>query len=142
MADIVVIDDEIAIRDLLCGVLEDAGHAVTGYSNGRAGIEHLKRERVDLLVTDIFMPEMEGLETIRRARAIEPELPIIAISGGWSYGGDYLWVAQQFGALETLKKPFLTRDLLAKVDALLGHDAVGAAGVLPRLSSRPFAAPR
>ena len=128
MATVVIIDDELAIRRLLCGVLEGAGHAVTGYSNGRPGIEHLEHNRVDLLVTDIFMPEMEGLETIRRARAIRPDLPIIAISGGWSYGGDYLWVAREFGATETLQKPFPASALLAKADRILGRqDAVQAA---------------
>lgn len=119
MADIVIADDEPALRRVLCRVLERAGHDVTGHPNGRAAIEHLGRHPADLLITDIFMPEMEGLETIRRARAIRPGMPIIAISGGGCCGANYLWVAELFGAVATLEKPFSAGALLARVAQIL-----------------------
>ena len=85
MAKIVVIDDEPGILRIACLALEAAGHAVVAYPDGRGGIEHIKREPPDLLITDIFMPEMEGLETIRLARGLRSEMPIIAMSGGAAY---------------------------------------------------------
>ena len=119
MAEIVIVDDEPALRRILCRLLERAGHDVTGYANGRAAIEHLARCPADLLITDIFMPEMEGLETIRRARALRPGMPIIAMSGGGCCGANYLWVAELFGAVATLEKPFSAGALLAAVAQIL-----------------------
>jgi len=72
-----------------------------------------------LLVTDIFMPEMEGLETIRLARDLQSKMPIIAMSGVNFEGGDYLEIAEKFGALATLKKPFRPAELLDLVSRLL-----------------------
>lgn len=121
MARIIVIDDEPGVLEVACGVLEAAGHAVTAHSDGRGGIADIRREPPDLLVTDLFMPEMEGLETIRLARALQPEMPIIAMSGVHFDGGDYLEIAEKFGAFATLKKPFRPRDLVALVAQLLAH---------------------
>jgi two-component system nitrogen regulation response regulator NtrX len=66
MAKILVIDDEPGIRDIICRVLEAAGHEVVAYENGQGAIDHINTAPADLLITDIFMPEVEGLETIRR----------------------------------------------------------------------------
>ena len=119
MAKIVVIDDEPGVLRIACLALEAAGHAVFAYPDGRGGIDHIKRERPDLLITDIFMPEMEGLETIRLARGLRSEMPIIAMSGVYFEGGDYLEIAEKFGAVATLRKPFRPSDLLDLVARLL-----------------------
>src|SRR5437879_2307831 len=112
MAKILVIDDEPGIRDIIGRVLEDSGHEVRSYENGRGAIEQVKSWPADLLITDIFMPEVEGLETIRRIRQIRPDLPIIAISGVDMAGSDYLGIAKKFGAVATLKKPFWPANLV------------------------------
>ena len=119
MAKIVVIDDEPGVLSVARLALEAAGHAVIAYPDGRGGIEYIKSEPADLLITDIFMPEMEGLETIRLARDLRSELPIIAISGVYIEGGDYLEIAEKFGAVATLRKPFRPSDLLDLVTRLL-----------------------
>jgi DNA-binding NtrC family response regulator len=121
MANILVIDDEPAVCDIACDVLERAGHTVASYADGRGGIDHIKRDPPDLLITDIFMPEMEGLETIRLARDLQSEMPIIAMSGVFTEGGDYLVIAEKFGALATLKKPFRPADLVGLVARLLAE---------------------
>jgi CheY-like chemotaxis protein len=119
MARIIVIDDEPGVLRVACLVLEAAGHTVAAYPDGRGGIAHIEREPPDLLITDLFMPEMEGLETIRLARELQAEMPIIAISGVDFAGGDYLEIAEKFGALATLKKPFRPADLVDLVARLL-----------------------
>jgi CheY-like chemotaxis protein len=119
MAKIVVIDDEPAMLRVIRRTLEAAGHQVVAYADGRGGIEYLQNDAPDLLITDIFMPEMEGLETIRRAREINPAMPIIAMSGVSFEGGDYLRIAERFGAVATLKKPFQRSELLKLVTRLL-----------------------
>ena len=119
MAKIFVIDDDPAMRRATGRALAAAGHAVTTYENGRAAIANIAKEAPDLLVTDIFMPDMEGLETIREARARRPDMPIIAMSGFSFEGGDYLGIAEKFGAAASLRKPFRPAELLALVARLL-----------------------
>ena len=86
---------------------------------GAARSRTSRERRPDLLITDIFMPEMEGLETIRQARALQPGLPIIAMSGFSFEERDYLGVAEKFGALASLRKPFRPTELLDLVNRLL-----------------------
>ena len=119
MAKILVIDDDSSMRRLTCRILERAGYEVTGYENGRGGLAHLQRDRPDLVITDIFMPEIEGLETIRRARGSGSNVPILAISGFSSEDADYLKIAEKFGASGSLKKPFRAAELLEIVARLL-----------------------
>jgi DNA-binding response OmpR family regulator len=119
MARIILIDDEPGILRIATLALEAAGYAVVAYTDARDAIEHIKREPPDLLVTDIFMPEMEGLETIREARGVCAEMPIIAMSGVTFDDGDYLQIAEKFGAVATLKKPFLPGGLVDLVARLL-----------------------
>ena len=124
MATIIVVDDEATVRDLLRDSLEEAGHIVADYHDGRGALEQLTREPADVLVTDIFMPEMEGLETIRLAHALRPEMQIIAISGVSLKGADYLYAARHFGAFAALKKPFSPTVLVRLVDELLHQNTV------------------
>ncbi len=81
----------------------------------------MKRESFDLLITDLLMPEKDGIETILEIRRVNETLPILAISGGGKYGarGDLLRMAQRLGATATLQKPFSREQLVAAVDLCL-----------------------
>ena len=118
MADILVIDDDQQMRRLLIRILRRAGHTVHEAADGRAGIAAFKQHRPTLVISDIVMPDMEGIETILALHQEQPGLPIIAISGG----SDplYLRAAKGLGAVAALEKPFTADKLLALVDGLLG----------------------
>ena len=81
MARVLVIDDDSATRSVVCRMVQRGGHAALEARNGREGVQSVNRNRLDLVVTDILMPEQDGVETIRRIRAIDSRLPIIAMSG-------------------------------------------------------------
>lgn len=120
MAHILVIDDDPVLRRVITLALEQAGHTVLRCENGRKAIDFLTRQHADLLITDIVMPEMDGVETVRAARRLKPQLPIVAISGGGSFEPeDYLGIAQAFGANAVLPKPFRPTELIEKVAELL-----------------------
>ena len=115
-----VIDDEPGVREMLGEMLRDAGYEVVTASSG-ASVSRLQREQpADLVITDIFMPDKEGIETILELRATWPNLKIIAISGG---GGDftvnYLAAAEQLGAMRSISKPFSVEQLLSAVRDVL-----------------------
>lgn len=127
MAKILVIDDDDQLRDLLVRVLKRAEHEVRHADNGRSGERECEAFQPDLVVTDIVMPEQEGIETIMSLRRHVPRLPIIAMSGGAMYGsGEYLDIARRLGAA-TLRKPFLPQDLLDAVDQALAAASVDQA---------------
>jgi CheY-like chemotaxis protein len=108
------------LRRVITLALEAAGHSVLRCENGKKAIDFLAHEHADLLITDIIMPEMDGVETVRAALQLQPELPILAISGGGSFDpADYLGMAQAFGATAVLPKPFRPADLVAMVAKLL-----------------------
>ena len=120
MIRILVIDDEPAVRDMMRQTLERAGYEVDDAGDGRQGMVQLRQQPVDLVITDILMPEQEGIETIRMLRKEFPQVKILAISGGGKKGQlDVLPVAQAFGAHCTLAKPFERKDLLDAVSALV-----------------------
>lgn len=120
MAHILVVDDDPVLRQVITLALEGAGHSVLRCENGRKAVEFLSHQAADLLITDIIMPEMDGVETVRAVRRLQPQLPILAISGGGSFDpGDYLGLAQAFGATEVLPKPFLPAQLIERVAKLL-----------------------
>ncbi len=121
MARILVIDDEFGIRRLLCVALEGMGYAVSEASNGREGLAVFAKHPTDLVITDLVMPEKEGIETIRSLRRTHPHLKIIAISGGnRAQAGDNLKMAKNLGANEVLAKPFKIDELAKVVERLLG----------------------
>jgi DNA-binding response OmpR family regulator len=119
MTNVLVIDDDDDVRNFLINLLSRRNYSVTGASNGERGIASLADSDVGLVITDIVMPDMEGLETIKRIREIQPDMPIIAISGGGSSEVDYLKFAQRFGANAVLAKPFDPAELLEIVAELL-----------------------
>jgi DNA-binding response OmpR family regulator len=120
MADILVIDDEAALRRLVARILKGAGHSVREAENGRVGLQLFRELRPALVITDIVMPDQEGIETILELRRDAPSLPILAISGGGGEGA-YLRMATGLGATEALAKPFGADELLAAVAKLLGQ---------------------
>lgn len=130
MALILVVDDDEGLRAMMRGTLELDGHDVVEAEDGRRGVELLHDRDPDLIITDILMPTMEGLETIRDVRARRPELPIIAISGGGAMDGrDLLDFARTFGADAALSKPFRPVALRSAVSALLNGGRANRRGV-------------
>jgi len=120
MAKILVLDDELSILLMIKKMLEKAGHEVSLALNGREGMELFEKNRPDLLITDIIMPEKEGLETIFELRRKFPELKIIAISGGGRISPDgYLPGAKLLGADMTFQKPLDQKEFLQAVSQLL-----------------------
>jgi CheY-like chemotaxis protein len=113
---ILVIDDEESIRSVLCSLLEGAGYEVMEAQNGRVGIQQCRKVPVDLVITDIIMPEGEGLETIRELRRLYPGLKIFAMTGARiSKQLDILNIAATFGAIRTFDKPFELMEMLNAV---------------------------
>ena len=116
---ILVIDDEHAVRYSLTRLLERHGFAVVTATDGQQGMLSLRDEQPDAVITDIIMPEQEGLETIRLIRRDMPDIKILAISGGGRVvDRDFLEVARKLGADDVLYKPLEPRDLLLKLDRL------------------------
>lgn len=120
MARILVIDDEELIRFALREMLEGDGHEVEEAEDGNAGLACLANNGIDLVITDIVMPNKEGIQTISEIRKSKPELPILAISGGGRIGAvDYLARSREAGATEVLRKPFSDVDLREKLTSML-----------------------
>ncbi len=120
MAKILLIDDDEGMRHWTSLFLRRAGHEATTASDGQSGIELAASRRFDLIITDIIMPDKEGLETIMELKKAHPSLPIIAMSGGGHMcAEDILDMAHSFGAISTLRKPFSGEKLLETIDAIL-----------------------
>lgn len=120
MARILIIDDEDQARRMLHQVLERAGYEVVVARDGSEGLERFRADPTDLIITDILMPEKEGLETIMDLRREFPEAKIIAMSGGGRAGNlDFLEIAGVLGAQRTLHKPFKLQEMLEAVRDLL-----------------------
>ncbi len=120
MKSIMVIDDDGAVRTMLRRTLESAGYTVVEAAGGRAALAAVKSAPVDLVISDILMPDMEGIETIRALRRIDPDMKIIAMSGGGQVESDvYLEAAMAFGVARVLSKPFANEELFAAVEAVL-----------------------
>jgi len=123
MAKILVFDDEPSILLMLKKMLEKAGHEVDLALNGRDGLALFEKNRPDLVITDIIMPQKEGLETILELRKMYPDLKIIAISGGGRIGPDeYLPSAKIFGANMIFQKPLVQKEFMQAVSLLLNED--------------------
>ncbi len=122
--NVLVIDDNAVVRDLLVVAIERAGHRVQAVGNGNDGLDLVERGNVDAVVTDVFMPECDGIEVLRALRARRPDLPVLVISGGSPMiDVDFLLVAKQFGAVEILRKPFEPKELTSALARLAGQPA-------------------
>ena len=124
MANILIVDDDPAVQLTIRLLLERAGHHVTVAGDGRKGLALSETNQFDLLFLDIFMPGMDGLETMRHVRALQPAIPIVVISGRSitldAYAEpDFLKMATRLGAVASLQKPFRADALLAAVDGCL-----------------------
>jgi CheY-like chemotaxis protein len=120
MTRILVIDDEPYILLMLKKLLEKEGYEVDIAINGDEGIKMFSKYPADIIITDIVMPEKEGLETIREFKQINPDLKIIAISGGGRIdSNEYLDSARLFGAARVFRKPFRQREMVDAVQELL-----------------------
>ncbi len=118
---ILVVDDDPAVRDVVTSMLETAGYEVTKAGNGREALRILGAAPIDLVITDLVMPEQEGIETIKLIRRDYPRAKVIAMSG--AFGGDYLRIAGYLGAHGTLAKPLqLTTVLKVVADAIAAPD--------------------
>ncbi|HEY1848222.1 MAG TPA: response regulator [Opitutaceae bacterium] len=121
MKRILLIDDDHSICAVLKALLEDQGREVSVAENGKKGLAAFKTGPFDLIITDLVMPEKEGLETIREIRELSQTVPIIAISGGGrSDSRTSLRMAKIFGAAVALAKPFSLLDFSRAVDGLIG----------------------
>jgi CheY-like chemotaxis protein len=116
-ARILVADDEPGVRGFVRAVLERGGYEVVEAADGKQALRRMRAGQVDLLITDLVMPEQEGIEVIQALRRDAPGVGIIAISG--AFGGQFLKVAQALGADAVLSKPVSGELLLAKVAEVL-----------------------
>jgi DNA-binding NtrC family response regulator len=125
MSRILIVDDSPSMREAVAMMLAAAGYEVCTSPDGRLAQRVLADEPFDLVLTDIFMPEEDGLKVIMEAHRRHPDLPIVAMSG---YGGpmDMLAVARHLGACQLLRKPFSRADLLATVGTALGSTPCAA----------------
>ena len=116
MKKILIIDDNDAVRSTMARILDLAGYATVTAADGNEGLARMRVERPDLIITDIIMPEKEGIETIRSILAERPDAKIMAVSGGGRHGTlDFLSAARKLGAAEVLQKPFEPDELVSRV---------------------------
>ncbi|MFZ4437487.1 MAG: response regulator [Syntrophales bacterium] len=116
---ILVVDDNDQMREMLRLILETAGHEVLDAANGKIALHLLKTMTVDLVITDIIMPEMEGIELVMNIHKLYPRVKIIAISGGGKVDPNLcLGMAGKLGADRTLLKPFSKSTLISIIGEL------------------------
>ena len=121
MCRVLVIDDNPDIRNTLQWLLESEGYTVSVAANGLEGLKLQRSRPADIVVTDIFMPEQDGIETLWKFREEYPQVPIVVMSGGGAARGtDYLSVARQLGASRTLTKPLDPQELINVVRQIAG----------------------
>jgi CheY-like chemotaxis protein len=123
MAGILLVEDDGDLREMLKISLIQRKYTVIEAGNGKEAISRFKPSIIDLVVTDIIMPDEDGLKVIMKLREIKPDLKIIAISGGGKAGpGNYLNLARALGANEIFSKPFSVQTLLSKIDSLVEEE--------------------
>jgi two-component system, chemotaxis family, chemotaxis protein CheY len=121
---ILVIDDDTAVRSTVRLMLERAGYQVREADDGEQGVKLYRDAGADLVITDLFMPLQDGIETIQQLRAEFPGARILAVSGGSSLGAEGPLIdAQMLGADETLAKPFSKEELLRRVRELIDPES-------------------
>jgi CheY-like chemotaxis protein len=127
MARVLVIDDEETARHILDVMLKSAGHDAVLAVDGRDGLQRFEQQQFDLVICDLFMPNKEGIATLRELRRLDSTVPVIMMSGGMAsvpYLGiahvDYLMIAEAFGATRTLEKPFTYSQIIRLVRECVG----------------------
>jgi DNA-binding NtrC family response regulator len=117
---ILIVDDEPGIRELLCMMMVAAGHTAVTAEDGVQAPKVMAAQPIDIVITDLLMPERDGLEFITEIRKLYPKVKIIAMSGGGHIARDsYLRIAKNFGAHMLLEKPFSQAGVLSAVDAVM-----------------------
>ncbi|MGH7126036.1 MAG: response regulator [Stellaceae bacterium] len=120
MATILVVDDDEPVRDSLRIVLERVNHKVVLAENGDEAVRCYASSRPDIVITDLLLPDKDGIEIVREIRRIDPSARIIAMSGGGETAESRLdALTKEFGALETLSKPFRLAQILAAIERAL-----------------------
>lgn len=120
MARILIIDDDETIRSVFKRFLTGKGYEVDVAADGRQGLRLLEEKTVDLVITDIMMPETDGLEVVMAIQGKDADIPVIAISGGMhAMPMDFLPMAKKFGAISVLYKPVELDDLLTAVESAI-----------------------
>ena len=116
MIRILLVDDDQSFRPMLAETLSRLGHHVVTATNGDEALELFREDAIDLVITDLIMPEREGLDVIRTLRRRSPNVKIIAMSGGGRASPvTYLEIAKRLGAATVLAKPFSTQQLKAAI---------------------------
>jgi DNA-binding response OmpR family regulator len=124
MAEVLVIEDMAGVRHTIDTMLKRAGHTVTVALDGAAGLELLKQRRFDLIITDILMPDVDGMEVLVRLSEMPTRPPVIAMSGGGAgVSADAALKVAKLKSDVFMQKPFEKAELLAAVDRLLGRSA-------------------
>jgi DNA-binding NtrC family response regulator len=128
MARVLVIDDEEDVRRVVDVMLRNAGHDPVLAVDGNDGLRHFQKQPFDLVICDVFMPNKEGIETLKEIRQLDPTVSIIMMSGGaptaYFWGAthrDYLAMAEALGATRTIEKPFKYLKLIGLVQECLAE---------------------
>ena len=123
MPGVLIVEDDKELREMLKMSLLRRNFTVLEAENGKAAITHFKPLITDLVVTDLIMPEEDGLKVVIKLKELKPSIKIIAISGGGKVGpGSYLNLAKALGADAIYSKPFSINDLIAKIEQLLDNE--------------------
>ena len=125
MSLILLVDDRAPLRATVTDLLQHMGHDVLSAADGRQALATQKQTPSNVLLTDIFMPEMDGFELIQEFRRLYPSVKIIALSGGMTNrpGGPYLNIAQKIGAKWILPKPFSVKQLAEVIKAATADES-------------------
>ena len=121
MARILIIEDNAALLPVLAELLTASGHTVRTASNGAEGLIQFRAEAPDLVLTDIVMPEQDGVGVLLALRKVKPRPKIIAMSGGTTRSSQYLQMAAGLGARRVLEKPFTNAVLLQAINEVLAE---------------------
>ena len=122
MARILIVDDDDITRGVMKRILNTGDHTIFEANNGREAVQIVPTLPIDLVITDIFMPERDGLDVIAELRKTRPSVKVLAYSGGGvRRDSDVLSLAKELGAHAAIQKPFSVSDLLSAVDDLLAR---------------------
>jgi CheY-like chemotaxis protein len=132
MKAVIIVDDNVLMLNMIKKMLDEKGYLCAAFNDGREALAYLSQHPIDCMITDLFMPGIDGVELILTVRGDHPDVAIVAMSGGSRLGGDILVMAQRLGAHAILSKPFTRAELLAALElaqaASSGAVISGAAG--------------